>query len=81
MALTYSLLSATLINFGRITGAAYDDVRNDKTDTNWLLIDYEGNKDKLVLTATGSGGLEELKKHLVDSNASFAYARIVSPSQ
>ena len=35
--------------------AAYDDVRNDKTETSWLLLDYESDKsNKLVLTATVS---------------------------
>ncbi|KAM0750912.1 ADF-like domain-containing protein [Meredithblackwellia eburnea MCA 4105] len=57
--------------------SAYEDVRNDKTDTKWLLLDYESEKsDTLKLTATGTGGLEELKTHLSDDRASFAYARI-----
>jgi len=56
---------------------AYEEVRSNKTDTNWLLLDYEGPKsDKLKLTATGKGGLEELKTHLSDANASFAYVRV-----
>ncbi|GAA6027184.1 hypothetical protein JCM8097_002464 [Rhodosporidiobolus ruineniae] len=57
--------------------AAYDDVRSDKSETNWLLLDYQGDRsDKLGVTATGSGGLEELKGHLKDENASFAYVRV-----
>lgn len=32
--------------------------------------------DKLQLTSTGSGGLEELREHLDDSKASFAYVRV-----
>ncbi|SCZ98511.1 BZ3500_MvSof-1268-A1-R1_Chr3-1g05432 [Microbotryum saponariae] len=57
--------------------AAYEDVRNDKSETNWLLLDYEGDKsDKLNLTATGTGGLDELKTKFADERASFAYARI-----
>jgi len=56
---------------------AYHDVRNDKTDTNWLIIDYENDRsDKLVLTQSGSGGLKELRENLQDDKASFAYARI-----
>ncbi|EPT02305.1 hypothetical protein FOMPIDRAFT_1022924 [Fomitopsis schrenkii] len=56
---------------------AYLDVRSDKTDTNWLLADYESDRsDKLQLTSTGSGGLEELREHLDDSKASFAYVRV-----
>ncbi|KAJ3540856.1 hypothetical protein NM688_g6166 [Phlebia brevispora] len=56
---------------------AYLDVRSDKTETNWLLLDYESDRsDKLTLTSTGSGGLEELCEHLDESKASYAYVRI-----
>jgi len=56
---------------------AYQDVRNDKTDTNWLLLDYETDRsDKLTVTQTGTGGLTELCEVLQDSRASFAYARV-----
>ncbi|KZT44270.1 ADF-like domain-containing protein [Sistotremastrum suecicum HHB10207 ss-3] len=57
--------------------AAYLDVRDDKSETKWLLIDYESEKsDKLTLTSTGTGGLSDLKEHLDDSKASFAYVRV-----
>jgi len=56
---------------------AYLDVRSDKSETNWLLLDYESDRsDKLVLTNTGSGGLAELRDALTDSKASFGYARV-----
>ncbi|WAR53487.1 hypothetical protein PtB15_2B918 [Puccinia triticina] len=56
---------------------AYDDVRNDKTSTNWLLLNYESERsDKLKLSATGSEGLNELKDKLEEDQASFVYARI-----
>ncbi|KAL8287690.1 hypothetical protein RQP46_003548 [Phenoliferia psychrophenolica] len=57
--------------------AAYEDVRADKSATNWLLLDFAGDKsDKLELTGTGEGGLEELKTKLSDDRASFAYVRV-----
>jgi len=35
---------------------AYDDVRDDKADTNWLLLQYTTDKgDKLALASKGSG--------------------------
>ena len=56
---------------------AYDAVRNDKDPKTWLLLDYAGDRsDKLVLTATGEGDLDELKSNLNESNASFAYLRV-----
>lgn len=32
--------------------------------------------DKLVLTSTGTGGLDELREHLDEGKASYAYVRI-----
>jgi len=56
---------------------AYLEVRNDKSNTNWLLLDYESEQsDKLKLTQTGTGDLSELREALDDSKASYAYARV-----
>jgi len=56
---------------------AYLEVRDDKNDTNWLLLDYESAKsDKLKLSKVGTGGLTELREALDDSQASYAYVRI-----
>ncbi|KAF9485059.1 ADF-like domain-containing protein [Pholiota conissans] len=56
---------------------AYLEVRNDKSETNWLLLDYESDRsDKLKLAQTGTGGLAELKEVLDDSKASYAYVRV-----
>ncbi|KAI5479189.1 actin depolymerizing protein [Pseudohyphozyma bogoriensis] len=57
---------------------AYEDVRNDKTETNWLLLDYTSDKsDTLKLAGSGSGqGLSELKALLSDDKVSFGYAKI-----
>lgn len=57
--------------------SAYLDVRSDKSDTSWLLLDYESEKsDKLKVTKTGTGDLAELKEALDDSKASYGYARV-----
>ncbi len=45
-----------------------------RTDRRVLL--QSDRSDKLTLTATGTGGLEELREHLDDSKASYAYVRI-----
>jgi len=56
---------------------AYQEVRSDKSETTWLLLDYEADRsDKLVLTETGTGGLNELREKLDESKASFAYVRV-----
>ncbi|KAI0835224.1 actin depolymerizing protein [Hypoxylon sp. FL0890] len=57
--------------------AAYDAVRSDKDETNWLLLSYAGAVgDKLVLSGTGKGGLAELTSKLEDGQAQYGYSRI-----
>ena len=57
--------------------AAYDKVRDDKDEINWLLISYAAQTgDELALTSTGTGGLAELAEKLDDSQAQYAYARV-----
>ncbi|KAI1640615.1 hypothetical protein F4809DRAFT_637418 [Biscogniauxia mediterranea] len=57
--------------------AAYDAVRSDKDETNWLLISYaSATGDKLVLSATGTGGLAELRSRLDDGQAQYGYVRV-----
>ena len=57
--------------------AAYDAVRSDKDETNWLLISYQGNTgNTLQLTGTGTGGLAELAEKLDDGQAQYGYVRI-----
>ncbi|KAI9902345.1 hypothetical protein N3K66_001697 [Trichothecium roseum] len=57
--------------------AAYDAVRSDKDETNWLLISYAGpTGNKLSLSRTGSGGIEELAGHLDDGEVQYGYVRV-----
>ncbi|KAL1742550.1 hypothetical protein HDZ31DRAFT_42997 [Schizophyllum fasciatum] len=56
---------------------AYNDVRSDKTDTKWVLLDYESDRsDKLQVSKTGTGGLTELQENLDNGKASYAYVRV-----
>ncbi|KAJ3287657.1 hypothetical protein HK104_008490 [Borealophlyctis nickersoniae] len=58
--------------------SAYEDVRNDKTDTNWLLLEYQDDKtDVLKLAETGTGGLEEFVSKLKPEQAAFGYLRMI----
>ncbi|KAI1418956.1 hypothetical protein F5Y12DRAFT_358629 [Xylaria sp. FL1777] len=57
--------------------AAYDAVRSDKDETNWLLISYAAAVgDKMKLAGTGTGGLAELAAQLDDGQAQYGYARV-----
>merc|ERR1711991_70012 len=55
---------------------AYEDVRSDASETDWLVAGYEGNSVKL--TGSGSGGIEELASNLVDDQCQYAYLRVIS---
>jgi hypothetical protein len=52
------------------------DVRNDQTPTNWLLLTYAANsKNALELVGTGTGGADELAQHLEDSKVYYGIVR------
>jgi hypothetical protein len=59
---------------------AYEDVRSDATDTNWLLITYEegSNNKRWALAGKGSGGLDELKSYIGDTFLGFGYLRVIA---
>ncbi|RKP07882.1 hypothetical protein THASP1DRAFT_30314 [Thamnocephalis sphaerospora] len=56
--------------------AAYLDVRDDKTDTDWLLLEFVDKSKELSVAQTGNGGLDELKNHLKSGDLAFAYVRM-----
>ncbi|CED83860.1 adf-like domain-containing protein [Phaffia rhodozyma] len=56
---------------------AYEDVRSDKSETNWVLLDYENDKSNVLkVTSSGSGGIPEVSKLFEKDKASFAYVRV-----
>lgn len=56
---------------------AYADVRDDKTETDWAVFQYEGN-NKIVLQAKGSGGISELVGQLDENSSQYAFLRVIS---
>jgi hypothetical protein len=58
---------------------AYEEVRRDDNETNWMLITYAEGSDKVwKLVDKGIGGLEELKDRLSDEFRGFGYLRCVT---
>lgn len=56
---------------------AYEDVRNDKTETNWAFFDFaSGKPDRLQVSGTGTEGLSEFIKQLKPEVAGWGYLRI-----
>lgn len=55
---------------------AYEAVRSDKDDTNWLIVsDHPTARNKLALAGKGCGGLEEVIPLLEDDKVQYAYVR------
>ncbi|CAG8467831.1 4564_t:CDS:2 [Ambispora leptoticha] len=55
----------------------YDEVRDDRSDVSWMILQYENDRsDKLILYAKGPGGLSQLAEHLSEDQAAFAYCRV-----
>lgn len=58
---------------------AYDEVRNDNCETNWMLITYEqGAYKKWVLAGKGTGGLEEMKESIGPNFLGYGYLRVIA---
>uniref|UniRef100_A0A6B2E571 Putative actin binding protein 1 n=1 Tax=Phlebotomus kandelakii TaxID=1109342 RepID=A0A6B2E571_9DIPT len=59
--------------------AAWQDVLDDKTDTDWALFGYEGQTNDLKVVATGNGGLDELNEDLNTGKIMYAFVRVADP--
>ncbi|XP_037934095.1 drebrin-like protein [Teleopsis dalmanni] len=59
--------------------AAWKDVLDDKSTTNWSLYGYEGQTNELKVVASGEGGLEELCEDLNSGKIMYAFVRIEDP--
>ncbi|XP_076804643.1 drebrin-like protein B isoform X1 [Clavelina lepadiformis] len=59
---------------------AYNDVLNDKSDTDWALFTYEGNNNDIKVQATGDEGLEELEGEFNNGKIMYAFVRIDDPN-
>jgi len=70
-------MSLKWIDLEGIKGAIYD-VRNDKTETNWVLLTYQGeNTNDVKLLDKGDGGIPELISHLRDEIVGYGLVRLV----
>jgi hypothetical protein len=53
---------------------AIADVRSDKCDKDWLLAGFE-SKSSIRLLGSGSGGIDELKKHVISGDVCYGLVR------
>lgn len=54
----------------------YDDVRNDKTETDWALFGYTSDGKALEFRGKGSGGLDEMKEQFKDDEVIFFFSSL-----
>ena len=55
----------------------YEDVRDDKSETNWVFFDFaDGKPDRLQVAGSGSGGLAEFVAQLKPEVAGWGYLRM-----
>ncbi|XP_029109040.1 drebrin-like a [Scleropages formosus] len=60
--------------------AAYREVVDEKSGTNWVLFTYEGNTNDIRLAEKGEGGLEELVEELNSGKVMYGFCRVKDPN-
>ncbi|KAM9312719.1 drebrin-like protein [Gastrophryne carolinensis] len=73
-------MAVNLSKNGAALQAAYRDVVNGKSKTDWALYTYEGNSNDIRLAGTGDGGLEELVDELSSGKVMYAFCRVQDPN-
>ncbi|CAI9558856.1 unnamed protein product [Staurois parvus] len=73
-------MAVNLSKNGAALQAAYKDVVDGKTKTDWALYTYEGNSNDIRLAGTGDGGLEELVDELSSGKVMYAFCRVQDPN-
>merc|ERR1712079_809955 len=59
---------------------AWQDVFDDKSDTNWAVFGYAGKTYELKVAETGDGDIEELQDELNDGKMQYAVIKVLDPN-
>ncbi|XP_067341207.1 drebrin-like protein B isoform X2 [Channa argus] len=73
-------MAVNLSKNGAALEAAYKEVVDNNSDTNWALFTYEGNSNDIRLAGKGDGGLEELVEELNSGKVMYAFCRVKDPN-
>ncbi|XP_040898447.1 drebrin-like b isoform X2 [Toxotes jaculatrix] len=73
-------MAVNLSKNGPALTAAYKEVVDEKSNTNWALFTYEGNSNDIRLAEKGDGGLEELVEELNSGKVMYAFCRVQDPN-
>ncbi|KAG7323002.1 hypothetical protein KOW79_014348 [Hemibagrus wyckioides] len=72
-------MAVNLSKHGAALSAAYNEVVEGKTDTDWVLFTYEGNSNDIQIAAKGGGGLDEMVQELSAGKVMYAFCRVTDP--
>ncbi|XP_068608866.1 drebrin-like protein A isoform X1 [Brachionichthys hirsutus] len=73
-------MAVNLSKNGAALMAAYKEVVDGKSETNWALFTYEGNSNDIRLAEKGDGGLEEMVEELSSGKVMYAFCRVQDPN-
>ncbi|XP_034094287.1 drebrin-like b isoform X6 [Gymnodraco acuticeps] len=73
-------MAVNLSKNGTALTAAFKEVVDEKSSTNWALFTYEGNSNDIRLAEKGDGGLEELVEELNSGKIMYAFCRVQDPN-
>ncbi|KAJ0012815.1 hypothetical protein NQD34_017149 [Periophthalmus magnuspinnatus] len=73
-------MAVNLSKNGNELMAAYKDVLDGKSGTNWALFTYEGNSNDIRLAEKGDGGLEEMVEEFNSGKIMYAFCRVEDPN-
>ncbi|XP_068617140.1 drebrin-like b [Brachionichthys hirsutus] len=73
-------MAVNLSKNGPALTAAFKEVVDEKSTTNWALFTYEGNSNDVRLAEKGDGGLEELVEELNSGKVMYAFCRVQDPN-
>ncbi|XP_055009320.1 drebrin-like a [Boleophthalmus pectinirostris] len=73
-------MAVNLSKNGNELMAAYKDVLDGKSGTNWALFTYEGNSNDIRLAEKGDGGLEEMVEEFNSGKVMYAFCRVEDPN-
>ncbi|KAG2469377.1 drebrin-like protein B isoform X3 [Polypterus senegalus] len=73
-------MAVNLSKNGPALQAAYKEVVDEKSNTNWALFTYEGNTNDIRLAGKGDEGLEEMVDELNSGKVMYAFCRVQDPN-
>ncbi|XP_056136786.1 drebrin-like b isoform X3 [Lampris incognitus] len=73
-------MAVNLSKNGPALTAAYKEVVDEKSNTDWALFTYEGNSNDIRLAEKGDGGLEEMVEELNSGKVMYAFCRVKDPN-